>query len=206
MQTTPSGNMIYAYHGRSMWPTFQEGDLLIVEPVDPSQLRRGDCIVFLTRPEAPHTIHRIVTLRPEIWARGDARPCRDDEPVNPASIAGRVRARVRCGSQRGVRGGGQGLLSGKLMYYAGLLDPYKDSRGGRVARGIAWVCGIATRYWLRHTRTLALASPTGEVIYLMLGQKAIAHWDKEHGLWAVPWPTSVYLWRRVGPAPPVGPL
>jgi len=194
MQTTSAGNMIYAYHGRSMWPTFQEGDMLIVEQVDPSQLRLGDCIVFRGTSGAANTVHRIVKRCPKMWARGDARPHRDDEPVAPGSVSGCVRALVRNGGQRGVRGGWLGLLGGRIASYAGLLDPYKNSRGGRLARLLARLCGRVTRLWLRRAKTVVISGTSGSTSYLMLGQKSIARWDDDRGTWVVPWPRSLYIW------------
>jgi hypothetical protein len=186
--------MIYAYHGRSMWPTFQEGDLLIVEQVDPSQLRRGDCIVFRTAPNVSATIHRIVKMHPHICSRGDSHAHLDDEPIAPESVFGCVRALMRNGGQRGVRGGWLGLLGGRIAYYAGLLDPYNNSRGGRLARLLARLCGLVTRLWLRRAKTVVVSGTSGSTRYLILGQKSIARWDDDCGGWVVPWPRSLYMW------------
>lgn len=190
---TALDNSTFVYRGRSMWPSFQDGDLLLVEQVAASQLCCGDCIVFRATPDAHNTMHRVVKICPEIWSRGDAKPCPDDEPVAPESIIGRVRALVRNGGQRSVRGGWLGGLSGKIAYYTGRVDPYSSGRGGRIARVLANICGRPSRRWLRRATTIVLDGPAGTVSHLMLGRRAIARWDEDRCLWVVPWPTSLWL-------------
>jgi hypothetical protein len=201
METERGADLTFAYHGPSMWPTFQEGDVLVAERVDPSQLRRGDCIVFQTAPGAPYTIHRLVRTRPDLRAQGDACPRPDDFPVSPDSVLGRVRALVRLGRVRRVRGGWWGWLSSRWLRYAGRLDPYRNSRGGRLARAFARLCGEVTHRLPLRATTLCLTTPENETTCLMRGRRIIGRWDEQQHRWVFPWPGSLYWWRERRPGP-----
>jgi len=89
--------------GDSMYPLIRSGDRLLVEPVAPRALRRGD--VVLARLDRGLTAHRIVRIDGDtITTRGDN--CDgDDPPFTPAQLLGRVRAVERDGRQRGTRRG-----------------------------------------------------------------------------------------------------
>ena len=51
------------YRGRSMWPIFQDGDLLEVEPVEWQELRVGDCITYHSGDDKTLITHRIIAVR-----------------------------------------------------------------------------------------------------------------------------------------------
>ena len=91
--------------GRSMLPTIQDGDTLVVEPVNPDLIRRGDVVVA----DGPAGVraHRVVgNGQPNggaIVLRGDAlRVC--DHPVLPSQILGRVAEVKRNGRRHAIRG------------------------------------------------------------------------------------------------------
>lgn len=79
--------------GNSMHPFIRSGQRLVVEPVDPRSLRRGD--VVLARLERGLTAHRIVGVEARdgevisITTRGDNCDL-DDPPFPPAQLVGRI--------------------------------------------------------------------------------------------------------------------
>lgn len=79
--------------GNSMYPSIRSGDALVVEPVDPGALRRGD--VVLAQLPRGLTAHRIVRMERRggqvisITTRGDN--CgSDDDPFSPDLLLGRI--------------------------------------------------------------------------------------------------------------------
>jgi signal peptidase len=76
-----------------MHPTIRHGDLITVEPVAPSNLKRGDIILY--RLQNSCIAHRIVNIEEQIGCgltlilRGDASiTC--DAPVKPEQVLGKV--------------------------------------------------------------------------------------------------------------------
>lgn len=78
--------------GDSMHPSIRSGELLIVDRVDPSAIRRGD--VVLARLTRGLTAHRVVRMTRDgrFITRGDNAPA-TDEPFTAGQLLGRVRAR-----------------------------------------------------------------------------------------------------------------
>ena len=76
--------------GDSMHPSIRSNDLLEVERVEPSSIRRGD--VVLARLSRGLTAHRVVRITRDgrFITRGDNAPA-DDEPFFAGAIVGRVR-------------------------------------------------------------------------------------------------------------------
>ena len=127
------GERLFVYRGRSMWPTFLDGDVLVVRPLGgggrggrPSSPRRGDCAVFALRPDESPTVHRVVGVLAggrQVATRGDAHRELDDRPVPRELIIGVVTARLRYGRETRVHGGVAGRLSGAAHRLGGRLDP-----------------------------------------------------------------------------------
>jgi len=98
------------YAGRSMWPCFQDGDILELTAVDVSSLRIGDCISFRIVANDILYTHRICSLTGGLHTRGDAHAYRDDTLVAPGRLVGRVTGVVRLGRHHAVAGGWRGRL------------------------------------------------------------------------------------------------
>ena len=110
--------------GRSMLPTIQDGDTLVVEPVNPAAIRRGDVVVA----EGPVGVraHRVVgdgdPRSGAIILRGDAlQVC--DHPVLPGQILGRVAEVRRNGRSHAIRG----TLVHARVFLRRLLVALRDS-------------------------------------------------------------------------------
>jgi signal peptidase I len=84
--------------GDSMVPSIRSGDALVVEPVEPRALRRGD--VVLAQLPRGLTAHRIVRVERRggevisITTRGDNCAV-DDDPFSPSQLVGRIPLRRR---------------------------------------------------------------------------------------------------------------
>ncbi len=81
--------------GRSMYPSIREGELITVEPVQPSDVKLGDIVLY--RSQRGLVAHRVVgssptqssVLSPHYFLRGDASlSC--DKPIEVQQILGRV--------------------------------------------------------------------------------------------------------------------
>ncbi len=88
--------------GTSMHPTIRHGDLITVEPVEPSNLKRGDIILY--RLQNGFIAHRLVNIEERngcgltFTLRGDASTtC--DAPVKPEQVLGKV-VRLERGHRR----------------------------------------------------------------------------------------------------------
>ncbi len=128
----PRSPEYFKYQGRSMWPCFQEGDLLELVPVFYEQIRLGDCIAYRDGC-GRHVVHRVVAAGRELTTRGDAMPATDRQTVIAAQVLGRVVCRYRFGQPSRVRRGFPGRIAGVFYLYAGRIDPCRNSRGGRLA-------------------------------------------------------------------------
>lgn len=81
-------------HGDSMAPAIHDGDVLVVEPIGPGGVKRGDVVLY-QRNNRPFA-HRVVAIERSasghvagLVLRGDAkRGC--DAPVKPEQVLGRV--------------------------------------------------------------------------------------------------------------------
>jgi len=185
----------FSYRGRSMWPVFQEGDLLEVKPTTFAELRAGDCITYRSHPDGTLITHRIFAMRDGIMhTRGDAMPWPDDFTVSEPQLVGKVIRRYRLGSLQVVVGGVKGRLYGGLYHYVGRLDPQREGRGGRLARllrgSLQW---LAAGFYRRGT-----VAQFGEVrqagrCFWFVGQRPWASHDFLQGDWWVPWPQSLLI-------------
>lgn len=81
----------------SMAPAYPPGTLVVVRPVDPSQVRIGDVVTYQLRSGEPAVAtHRVVGVgwsaqgERLLTTRGDANPVPDAEPVRAVQLRGRV--------------------------------------------------------------------------------------------------------------------
>ena len=89
--------------GWSMYPLLVPGrDQVIVEPVDPAALRRGDVALY-RRDQGILVLHRICRVRPEgFYLVGDNQK-EVEGPLRPSQFLGRMAAVVRKGKTVSVR-------------------------------------------------------------------------------------------------------
>ena len=118
---------LFRYSGRSMWPGFQEGDLLEVSPAKTNEIRRGDCVAFHTSNKKVVT-HRVVTTKDCIKTKGDALPAVDNEIIQPGQVIGKVVCIYRLGRPIRVWGGFPGRIVGHFYHYAGRIEHIESGR------------------------------------------------------------------------------
>jgi hypothetical protein len=202
MSNLPFSNpAFFRYRGSSMWPCFQPEDLLVVESVPWKHLRQGDCIVYRKTGEADYIVHRIVALRPAMQAQGDARKVKDDDPILPAWIEGRVVSRMRNGHRTQVNGGVRGAWAGRFYRYAGLLEPTRNSKGGKLARLLRSVLRPISAFWMRRAGlTDMISNEYNESNYLATGNRMVAVYDEEIQKWSIVWPYSLLIDFRLSSA------
>jgi len=84
------GMSIFVVTGSSMEPAIQKGAIVLVEPVSPSVVARGDIITF--EHYGQMTTHRVIAIdasaaSPVFTTKGDANAVADPEPVHfPAQV------------------------------------------------------------------------------------------------------------------------
>ena len=96
----------FVLKGKSMCPFFKPGDILIIEPVLPENVKKFQIVVFRKGGADEPTAHRVIRVgRDEggffIVTKGDG-VNREDPPVRAGEIEGRVVARVCKGEVRKV--------------------------------------------------------------------------------------------------------
>jgi hypothetical protein len=183
----------FRYEGLSMWPCFQDGDLLELAPTDYEQIRIGDCVAYRST-EGRQTVHRIVGKRNGLITRGDALTAIDFEVVPATHIIGRVVARHRLGQEGYISGGIRGRLAGLFYRYAGRLDPKRSSRGGRLARIIrAASTRILSILRFRKVVRRMILSDGEKITVLEVQGRIIGRQDSLPSAWLVTWPWSIFI-------------
>lgn len=190
MQTEQPGHLIY--RGKSMWPCFQDDDLLELTPLAVDLLQSGDCISFFSDGGATIVTHRICSLRGGLHTRGDAHPDKDDYLVEPDLVIGKVVGCNRLGRHRTISGGWRGRLLAVFYHYAGRVDPERASRGGSLARNIRALLQWPAKPLYRRGGTKSFPSEDGKLTeYWLINGRALC---SRKGLnWHIPWPWSLLL-------------
>jgi signal peptidase len=91
-----SGHHLEAVQTGSMQPTYPVGSLLVVEPIDPSDVRVGMPLSFVSPDTNAFVTHRVVAVldQPDglfFRTQGDANATADPSPVPARAVRGRVR-------------------------------------------------------------------------------------------------------------------
>jgi len=187
------------YCGLSMWPYFQDGDLLEVVPTTLDQLGIGDCVV-LRAADGTLIAHRVVSLRHGLRTRGDALARDDDHQAAELQLVGRIVARHRLGRRSLVTGGRQGWLLGRFFYVAGRIDPQRQGRGGQLGRAVRGVCAPVTGPVIHRlmTSTRNSQGQNHAATLRSLGRFVVAHRRHADAEWQIRWP-----WRLFVATPPL---
>jgi signal peptidase len=99
MWTWLHGWQLVSVQSGSMEPTYHVGSMLVVEPIDASQVQRGMAIVFRDpRDDGRIVTHRVVGRAPgetlQFLTQGDANATADPAPVPARMVQGRVRSEI----------------------------------------------------------------------------------------------------------------
>jgi hypothetical protein len=184
---------MFLYKGQSMWPYFQDGDLLEVVPALPRTIRVGDCVVLRTG-DGRHIAHRVTGTNGTLCTRGDAMPHADLHGKTPPDLIGRIVARHRLGERSPVIGGWPGRLTGIGLRYAGRIDPERPGRGGKLARALRRCCSpLLGRMAAQGTVRMVSLPERGNMAIWHWGGKTVAQRESEGGPWRVRWPWRVVI-------------
>ena len=176
-----------------MWPCFQEGDLLVLEEVEFSKIRAGDCIAHRSS-SGKHAVHRVVARQGSLITRGDSLPCIDAERIKPGQVVGRVVEYYRFGRRRTIHGGIPGRLAGLFYRYAGRIDPQRTARGGWLARQIRSFSMAALQILRCHGKPARLKlQGAAEVRVWTICGRVIGQQDLNTGRWQIAWPWNVFF-------------
>lgn len=183
----------FRYQGRSMWPCFQEGDLLEIEPVAFAQIKRGDCIAYRQR-NSGQTVHRVVATGAALTTRGDAMSGPDKAPIASEQVIGLVVRRFRFGQETTVGRGLPGRVTGRVLHYAGRLDPGREARGGRLARVLRrHAMQILRRFKRTGTMERLTRHNEPDLVVWKMGEQIVGRQDPASGNWQISWPWNVFL-------------
>lgn len=188
-----SAHGIFRYEGRSMWPCFQEGDLLEWQPLSYSRVRIGDCIAYQTV-DGRKAAHRVVGKGNGLATRGDALTESDCVTVSEEQFIGRIVRRHRLAKDQTVTGGRLGCIVGWFYHYAGRIDPNRPGRGGRLARKIRTLskallglCGYEITF-----RSMHLANQQSIEVLEFAG-RLVGKTNPDSSAIDIAWPWSVIL-------------
>lgn len=83
----------------SMSPTYQVGDIVLIDDVDTNTLQEGDIIQYVSYDNTTKIIHRIIEIeeidgRPYFHTKGDANPSSDFRPITQQRILGSPRGKI----------------------------------------------------------------------------------------------------------------
>ncbi|MBI2859302.1 MAG: signal peptidase I [Chloroflexi bacterium] len=128
-------------HGNSMSPFIRNGDVILIEPAKPGELRVGD-IVFYRRAGGRHVVHRLVGLCGSngslvLTTKGDNMRF-PDAPVSPEEVLGKV-IRIEEQDRALEISGTSGRVLNRLLVHT-------NSNGGRIRNLLRR--GLTRLWWL----------------------------------------------------------
>lgn len=104
------------YRGLSMYPTFRDRDLVVVEPLGGALPHAGDVIYFDSSVRGCRVIHRVVRVRADtVQTQGDSNDRPDACEPDARAIVGRVVAVCRPAGERRVVNGWCGVWLGRVV-------------------------------------------------------------------------------------------
>lgn len=184
----------FTYHGKSMSPTFRDGDQLLVDPH--KQLHKGDIIVYPSAQDTHHTVHRIIACHANsIITRGDNNPLHDDTSPNYSEITGKVVAAYRNQKALTILNGWQGLLYAKTLHTAKQYTP-KFSRLLHLPYHVlakSLICRPLQILLTPYLKTASYTKPRGTELHLLLGKTIIAKKDAGSTTWKIRKPCRLII-------------
>ena len=168
----------FAYKGPSMAPTFRPGHLLYLRPgihgVGP-----GDVVVFASPSGNGYIVHRLVSIADAGWiTRGDHNP-REDRPITPAQVVGRVDVVDVRGRLKPVRGGSRGLWLARARWRTPKIGKWLRrslSPFYRVLRDSPAIQHLLARSFSRSLRVVRVQTPDGPLFKTLYRGHIVARW------------------------------
>lgn len=170
--------LVLSYRGTSMGNTFLEGDILLVAPSLPEDIRLGDVIAYRRCSTACQVVvHRVIAREGVgFLTRGDSMPMADSQPIHPESLVGCVRFVQRDGRVRRVWGSTLGRLHMALSHLGTRIIPL-------VRPLYRWLraSGLVRLLWKPSIAQIHCATGEGELVKYVHRRKTIARWWPETG-------------------------
>jgi len=168
----------FAYKGPSMAPTFRPGHLLYLRPgvrgVGP-----GDVVVFANPSGKGHTVHRLISIADAGWVTRGDNNAREDRPITPDQVVGRVDMVDVRGRLKLVRGGNRGLWSARARWgtrktakwLRRVLSPFY-----RALRDSSVIHHVLTRSLSRSLRVVRVQTADGPLFKTLYKGRVVARW------------------------------
>ena len=171
------------FRGQSMKGTFQTGDILALVPMDRSDVRLGDVIVFHSKTLLPQEeiVHRVVDQNSyELVTRGDSSQSRDLGTVTQELLIGRVCSRERNSRVSVVHGGWVGQLKGRFL---NLFWSLKRQVGQNIQKPYAILknSGIVSHIWKPDITRILINTKNGPFIQFVHNKRVVARsWPEQN--------------------------
>ncbi len=196
----PQGTFLFAYSGRSMYPTLREPDFLVAEPVDFRRIAPGDVIIFTSPEGSQAVVHRVIQrTRDGYVTRGDNLNTADCWPVAEQNYIGRVFQKRIGGKTRQVYGGRAGMAIHVSLRAARTvirqLSPL--AKGLRAVVRLLQIDCLAEK--LLQPVPVAYQSPAGRVVRLVSRGKVIGEYSDRAGRWIIRFPYRYFIRRDQPP-------
>jgi hypothetical protein len=164
----------FFYNGKSMHPTFREGQLLYVSPVL-GDLIPGDVLVY--KVVERQIVHRVLSVKKTGFiTRGDNNRLEDAELVMPDQVLGRVEM---VGDEKGIHpvlGGRCGLWRARLRWACKFFEqPVRLVFGWpyRFLKAKGWVAHI----WKPEFQVMSLGQGEARIVKYLFHDQTVAVWD-----------------------------
>jgi hypothetical protein len=168
----------FAYKGPSMAPTFRPGHLLYVHPgihgVGP-----GDVIVFANPSGDGYIVHRLISVADARWiTRGDNN-AREDRPIAPDQVVGRVDMVDARGHLKPVCGASRGLWLARTQWGTRRVGKWLRrslSPLYRTLRDSPILHRLLEQSFARALRVVRVETPDGPLLKTLYRGKVVARW------------------------------
>jgi signal peptidase I len=165
----------WVYHGSSMKAVLRNGDFLLLNLCDFSELRKGDIIAFNKTGEGDVPIvHRIIHAgKDHIVTKGDNNLKPDILPVFQSDLLGKVVAFERQGKTHRVRGGMAALIRARIRFSL-RRSRWWLAHKMRLILPVDRIAGLVSFLWKPEIKKIKLTTGNGPLIKWVHRDRAIA--------------------------------
>ncbi len=186
-----SGEEVFAYRGSSMEGTFREGDLLVVSPASPAEVRPGDVIAFRRRERDGRVslvAHRVRRCTGGGFVTKGDQANKDDGSIPTDDLVGRVEWVWRDGRVQRVWRGRAGRLWANLVRLRHVLF-----RLLAVPARLLRASGLVRFLWRPDVVLVHLMGEEGRLIKYVHRGRTVAWWRPGGGHFRARFPYGLVL-------------
>jgi signal peptidase I len=175
------------YYGKSMSPSFKEGDYLIFQATQITKISIGDVIFFphlISKDTQKHCVHRVFQkFDQNLITRGDNNTKNDKEPVSAKNLIGRVTHYERNGKIHKVWNGRMGMLRARFLH--GRLHVIRAAKFVlRKPYRLIKRTGIVAWLWRPEIETIHFQTQDGPLVkYIHKGRTVASCWTETNRWW-----------------------